>query len=211
MGAQEFFDAIHAIWRPLADELSRSTGRRYRVIPFCTRFVDQPTALVIGTNHSDFSPGDPTEAAKIADLYEAAIPADSTLLVHNHVFAKRLRQACTAAGIEVDENWMGTNRYAIQTGPDGPGELTSCSQFKACRQAMDHLLRTLVETIHPLNVLLVGKHAQGLYFSQDGKPKALLPRSVNLIPVPHPSMAYNCPNITAQLSTYFIRKKLAPA
>lgn len=179
-----FFDDIHACWRPVAD------GRK--VIPFCTPVNRQPEALVIGKNHSWFDPS-PEREHQIAEAYANALPQVNTFLQHDHTFAIRLRKYTQAAGIEVTENWVGTNRCAVQTGPDGIGELQRAPGFLACQLAMDRILLEFIHWLEPKNILLFGTYAHLLLYPKakrlaDATPKRLDLRSgasCKLLPLPH--------------------------
>ena len=78
--AQQYFDAIQAVWSPYSDQ--------YRMIAFCTPVCSNPSAIIIGTNHSDFVQGGGTLSERIADRLAAEPPTENTFLVHDHKFAK---------------------------------------------------------------------------------------------------------------------------
>lgn len=200
----DYFKRIQAIWEPFAS--------LYPVIPFCTPVFRRPTALVIGKNHGDFAPGDPENAARIALRYKSAIPTDNTFMAHDHRFAKGLQSACTRAGIKVDGTWMGTNRCAVQTDSTGIDELTRWPEFADCQSAMDDLLKELVCVIRPFNLLLVGRHAVGLFYPA-GTPisdlacDTLFGRekpSTRVIPTFHPSRGRYHRQIAAKLKTCWV-------
>ena len=66
---------------------------------------------------------------------------------------------------------MGTNRCAVQTGPDGIGELLSNPHYESCQAEMDKILKSIVEELKPTNVILVGKFAAELYYPNAEKQK----------------------------------------
>ena len=179
-----FFNDIRNCWQPVAD------GRK--VIPFCTPVNIRPDALVIGKNHSWFDPS-PEREHQIAQAYANDLPQVNTFLEHHHTFATRLRKYTQAAGIEVTENWVGTNRCAVQTGPDGIGELQRSPSFLACQQAMDRILLDLIHWLEPKNILLFGTYAHVLLYPKakrlaDAAPKRFELRSCDsskVIPLPH--------------------------
>lgn len=182
--ARKFFDDIRACWQPVAG------GRK--VIPFCTPVIPQPTALVVGKNHSWFDPL-PARECQIAEAYANALPQVNTFLVHEHTFATRLRKYALAAGNKVNENWVGTNRCAVQTGPDGIGELQGHADFVACQRVMDHILQELIQWLEPKNVLLFGTYAHGLLYPKAKRLADVAPMQLKLksgatskvIPLPH--------------------------
>lgn len=179
-----FFDDIRDCWLPVAD------GRK--VIPFCTPVNIRPDALVIGKNHSWFDPS-PEREQQIAEAYACALPQVNTFLEHEHTFATRLRKYTQAAGIEVTQNWVGTNRCAVQTGPDGIGQLQQHTSFQACQNAMDGILLELIQWLEPKNILLFGTYAQALLYPKakrlaDTAPMRFELRSgasSKVIPLPH--------------------------
>lgn len=179
-----FFNDIRNCWQPVAD------GRK--VIPFCTPVNTRPDALVIGKNHSWFDPS-PERENQIAQAYANDLPQVNTFLEHDHTFATRLRKYTQAAGIEVTENWVGTNRCAVQTGPNGIGELQRSPSFLACQQAMDRILLDLIHWLEPKNILLFGTYAHMLLYPKakrlaDAHPMRFKLRSgasSKIIPLPH--------------------------
>jgi len=82
----KYFNPIKEIWSPF-----RST---HRIIPFCTAVIVHPSALIIGTNHSDFVKGGGPEAERIADAYSNGIPSadENTFLIHSHRFAQEMQR-----------------------------------------------------------------------------------------------------------------------
>lgn len=190
--AQRYFDAIRDIWA--------SFTPTHRIIPFCTPVFERPDAVVIGTNHSDFVDGGGELADRIADNLANGLPRESTFLVHNHKFARGLREVCHRAKIRIDENWVGTNRCPVQTGPGGLDEVKNDPRFLACQTKMDRILQDLLAQIVPRNIILVGKYAIPLYYPSAGTARigSLNPHEITfpgadiqtrIIPIPHPSRA----------------------
>ncbi len=134
--ASKWCSRIREIWSPLAD------GRR--IIPFCTplrRFAD---ALVVRINHSDFVAGGGQVSEDIADSYSVDDLSVNTFVAHDHKFAHGLRSVAERAGLRVTDTWMGTNRCAIQAGPEGIKELETTSGFIVAQIAMDGLLKEVI-------------------------------------------------------------------
>lgn len=190
--ASEYFSEIKEIWRGVAGT--------YKIIPFCTPLLDNPQCLVIGINHSTFQPNVSLEDDEIAAEYASGLPIRNTYVSDHHNFAVRLRKVCAAAGVEVDNRWVGTNRCAIQTGPKSKvDELRQHPLFANAQVRMDILLKALVEEIRPRNVLLVGKYAAELYYPNAQRSgttfRDLAPRPLHkgttLLPLPHPSYPRN--------------------
>jgi hypothetical protein len=188
--ASRYFKAIKGIWEPI------SHGRL--IIPFCTPIFLRPTALVIGTNHTDFAPDKPKESAAIARALSLRLPTVNSLVEHFHLFAKELRRICTQARIKVDCNWMATNRYAVQTDSDGLKLLKKHKDFPKCQDRMDDLLREFVDNVRPVNLILAGRDAISLYYNKgQGNIRELkcirLRRgsvNINVIPIFHPSASF---------------------
>ena len=131
--SQRYFDEIRTIWSPFA--------ARHRIIPFCTAVFLNPTALVIGTNHSDFVDGGGSEADRIALEFASGVSTlRNTYLDDNHKFAVGLRRVCQGANVGIERTWIGTNRCVVQAGHEGLKELASNTFFKECRQKMDVVL-----------------------------------------------------------------------
>jgi hypothetical protein len=206
--ALKFFKEINAVWGPA------SQGRR--IIPFCTPVFSRPSALVIGKNHSDFARGNAKLAAAIADEFAARIPTENTLVKHSHLFAKGLRNACRAAGITVDETWMGTNRCAVQTDSHGITALKrQCNEFAECQCKMDDLLRRFVEVVRPVNLILAGNYAISLYYDPDRKcviddlacfELRHASEDIKVIPIHHPSRGSFHKRIANRMSKCFVRR-----
>lgn len=190
---QYWFDLICEAWSPFATS--------HRIIPFCTPVFQTPSAVIVGTNHSDFVEGGGEEAERIADELAAGVPTESTFQVHDHKFARGLREVCNrTSDIRIDETWMGTNRCAVQTGPDGLKEIKSNPRFSECDKKMDGILRDLIAELAPRNVILVGKRAAELFYNKAGSTPlaSLKPRDIRypgadgttrVIAIPHPSRA----------------------
>jgi hypothetical protein len=206
--AQRYFNAIQNAWSPFA------TTRR--IIPFCTPVLSRASAVVIGTNHSDFVDGGGERSERIADELASGVPKESTFLVHDHKFARGLWEVCNRAGIRIDETWMGTNRCAVQTGPGGLAEIEDDPHFSDCQTTMDRILRDLLAEIVPRNVILVGKYAIRLYYASAATASisSLKPRDITfpgadaqtrIIPIPHPSRATFWQPAADTLSRHFVR------
>lgn len=190
LGAR-YFNEIRQVWTPFAP--------RHRIIPFCTPVFPNPVAVVVGTNHSDFDPSNEEESRTIADKYASGDLAQNTFLRHNHKFAVGLRDWCSHVGIQIDESWIGTNRCAVQAGPDGIDNLKDSSHFANCQEKMDAILRRLLAELAPRNVILTGKYAAALFYPNATAPGTkfvdLTPRdemlvagiSTRLIAIEHPS------------------------
>ena len=158
-----FFPRIRAVWTGLAPDR--------RIIPFCTPVFPNPRVLVIGTNHSDFDPRDPVNSAAIADAFASREPDVNTFTAHSHHFARGLEEIATiirethgVEGFEVGNDWMGTNRCAVQTDSSGIEPLRFDLSFSDRQNEMDALLKSLVKCVKPDNVVLAGKYACALYY-----------------------------------------------
>ncbi|MDZ4819153.1 MAG: hypothetical protein SGJ20_09295 [Planctomycetota bacterium] len=205
---QRWFDKIQETWAPFAQT-------RF-VIPFCTPIFERPSAVVVGKNHSDFVKGGGKESDLIAAEFANGLPKINTFLDHNHKFASGLKTICKRASIEIDETWIGTNRCAVQTGPDGIIEIERNRHFFDCQDKMDGILCELFAEIVPRNVILTGEYAAALYYPDAGRtPISLLrPRDITfpntdsttrVIPIHHPSRATYWQPAAETLSKYFIR------
>ena len=206
MDEQEFFDQTREIW----GGYPRETGER--IIPLCTAGDrlpdDRHVAIVIGINHSVFTPRIDIERDHIAQTFSERPPLDDehTYVVHNHNFATQLRGITASVEVvptivqnelETGRLWVGTNRCPIQTGPSGTfAAMRSRDRplFNRCQSEMDELLRDYVRWLRPERVILFGTDTVGLYF--DGRNISdLQPRGEplapglesRLIPVWHPS------------------------
>ena len=153
---RQYFDEIRTVWEAFSP--------LHNIIPFCTPVLKSPDALVIGMNHSDFVPNGGTESERISRELTRRVPTESTFLVHDHKFSQGIRGVCKLAGIELNEKWIGTNRCAVQTGPDGMAELRENKAYRSCQTRMDEILRKFVVEIKPKNVILVGKFAAELFY-----------------------------------------------
>ena len=160
---EDYFNKIKSIWEPL--------GMHNRIIPFCTPLKMNPNFLVIGLNHSDFD-SNPSKAAEIADAYSTKMPSVNTYIKHKHKFAQGLR--AVIAGVnrhigsfdrEPNEDWVGTNRIAIQTGPEGADAVMKTNGYEDCQKEMDKTLKSLIAFMKPKNILLVGNDTcDGFYY-----------------------------------------------
>jgi len=184
-----YFSEIKSAWSPYENGV-------HRIIPFCTPVNESPIAIVIGTNHSDFVIGGGRIAEQIATDFANALPQVNTYLQHDHRFSQGLREICAIANITITNNWIGTNRCALQTGPDGISILSRDVRFLRCQITMDQILRNLILEINPKNILLVGKYAAGLYYPNNLTFEEMNPmilnfsgKELNLIPIQHPSRA----------------------
>jgi hypothetical protein len=189
---EQYFDEIKNIWRRLEQP--------NRVIPFCTPLVLNPKFLIIGTNHSNnFNPHDEIENNRIADSYSNELPREHTFLEHQHPFAKALRRIVSGVkeefpDFDLTEEWLGTNRCAVQTDSDGITNISRHSNYKECEKEMDLLLKAFVRYIKPKNVILTGEHACRLYYPKGPVQDMPSKKSIfgkgctdtfNLIPVKH--------------------------
>lgn len=186
---RRYFDEIKRAWSPYQ-------GGNYRIIPFCTPVPIAPEAIVIGTNHSDFVIGGGALADQIASDFEHALPQVNTYLAHNNKFSTGLNEVCVRAGIKITENWLGTNRCALQTGSKGIGTVGNEPKFIRCQITMDQILRSLITELEPKNIILVGRYATGLYYPSSLTFEMLRPMTIsflgkelNIIPLQHPSRA----------------------
>ena len=160
---EDYFNKIKSIWEPL--------GMQNRIIPFCTPLKMNPNFLVIGLNHSDFD-SNPSKASEIADAYSTKMPSVNTYIEHNHKFAKGLRAVIGRVNEQINtfdakpnENWVGTNRIAIQTGPEGADAVMRIYEYEECQKEMDRTLKSLIAFMKPKNILLVGNETcDGFYY-----------------------------------------------
>ena len=158
---EDYFNEIINIWSQL--------NLNNRIIPFCTPMKLNAKFFVIGLNHSTFS-NNCNEANKIANDFSKSIPKINTYVNHNHKFAKGLRQVLVRVHNEFkdfdsfpDEQWLGTNRIAIQTDSKGAEPIINHKHYDRCQQKMDALLKSLIYFSKPKNVLLVGKDAAEIF------------------------------------------------
>lgn len=197
-GANRLFTAIRSCWAPLSE-----CGR---IIPFCTPLTFGTPAIVIGTNHTEFDK-DPTIASEIANRFAGSLPTENTYMMHNHLFAVRLRKCTREARIDVTDQWVGTNRCAVQS-TAGIKVLKKESAFRDCQREMDELLLELIRLLQPVNVLLFGEHAHGLFYRRRSD---LASRFVNegatkVIALPHLSFRRSPSEIVDRLRAEFINK-----
>ncbi|HSR52314.1 MAG TPA: uracil-DNA glycosylase family protein [Acidobacteriota bacterium] len=196
-----YFKEIRTIWAAYQPK---------RIIPFCTPVFRDPIALVIGTNHSDFAQ-DLRRSEEIADNFASALPKENTFLLHDHRFAKGIREVVARAGLVLDERWIGTNRCAVQTGPIGIGSLRRTPHFRESEKRMDELLKRLIEDLRPRNIILTGGYACDLFYPdaqifQDRPPRELDlkdGKKAKIIPIKHPSRGSNYKHAVKNLTRHF--------
>jgi len=189
---EQFFDGIKNIWARLEQP--------NRIIPFCTPLMLNPTFLVIGTNHTNnFCLYNETENNRIADSFSNEIPKENTFLEHHSKFSVSLRSLVCKVNKDfkdfyITDEWLGTNRCAVQTDSDGITSLDGLSNYKECEKEMDLLLKAFVRYIKPKNVILTGEHACRLYYPKGPVQDMPSKKSIfgkgctdtfNLIPVKH--------------------------
>lgn len=206
--ARSFFEETQRIWGAF-DTLPR------RIIPLCTPVYQHPPALVIGTNHSVFTPRVPLGNDIIGAQMAAGVPVISTFIQHNHTFAQGLRAACYNANIVLGPDWVGTNRCAVQTGPTGINGLRDGvgGAFDICQQEMDILLKNLIYIIAPRNVILAGRYAINLFYPNNTPIEDLTcldigysGQKIRIIPINHPSMNYNIQKVSDKLEQCFVEQ-----
>ena len=203
-----FFKETLRIWRTF-DVLPR------RIIPLCTPVYQYPPALVIGTNHSVFTPRVTLENDMIGAQMAAGVPVVNTFIQHHHTFTNGLRAACEDADITLGHDWVGTNRCAVQTGPTGIKGLRDEDRgaFDSCQQKMDILLKNLIYIIAPRNVILAGRYAINLFYSNSTPIEDLEcldigygRQKIRIIPINHPSMNYNIQKVSDKLKQCFVEQ-----
>ncbi len=163
---QYYFDEMKSIWGEMSE------GRR--IIPFCTPVIRNPKFLVISTNHSEhFAYKDPARSDEISDAFAMKIPTDcNSYIHHDHGFARGLQNLAGSAQakypeFKISQEWVGTNRCAIQTPDGGLDYLSGNPRFLDCQKRMDKLLKKFIADIKPKNVILSGLHASKLYYLGD--------------------------------------------
>ena len=168
---EEYFDEIRRIWKKLDSP--------NRIIPFCTPMKLNPKFLVIGINHSDFCPDDSAKSNRIAEDFSKGIPIENTFIKHDHTFAKGLRAVIKRVHNEFNDfdelpsdEWVGTNRIAIQTGSEGAGEIMALTNYSDCQKDMDKTLKSLISYMKPKNIILAGNDACDNFFYPEGKTMA---------------------------------------
>lgn len=167
---EDYFNKIKSIWEPL--------GMPNKIIPFCTPLKINPNFLVIGLNHSNFD-SNPKKAEQIGNAFSLNIPSVNTYIEHNHKFAKGLRAVIARVNEHINtfdakpnENWVGTNRIAIQTGPEGADAVMKTYGYEECQKEMDRTLKSLIAFMRPKNILLVGNDAcDGFYYPSNKEQK----------------------------------------
>ena len=206
MNAQFYFDEAKRIWSPF---------NIWRIIPLCTPVCNRPPALVIGTNHSVFTVGVTLQNDGIGELLESRVPTINTYTDHDHTFARGLRESCLQAGINVGFDWVGSNRCSVQTGARGIGVLKNHPDFMECQGEMDTLLKALIDSICPKNVILAGSYAIDLYYPNRTENIESLEcrfltsdssgQKIKVIPILHPSMSYHRERVSTKLDQCFLR------
>jgi hypothetical protein len=195
---ERFFRQIQTIWAPFAGS--------NRIIPFCTPFIHNPTALVIGMNHAEFDRRNSIEADRIANAFSTCLPTEHTYLDHDHTFAIGLREICRQAGICIDRNWMGTNRCAVQGDFDA---IKKRPLYRTYQKMMDKVLLQLIVEIKPKNVILTGKAAVKLFPEFRSKAieqlDAIDYSGSRIIPVQHASWSTMWALAAERLSRFFVR------
>ena len=178
------------------------------IIPFCTPMKLRPKFLVIGLNHSDFSPKNRAESNRIAMEFSAAMPKENTYISHQHPFAEGLRKIITKVHNEHKDfdykptkEWVGTNKIALQSDSESLKKIImKHERYKDCEEKMNELLISLIKFMKPKNVLLAGIDATYIFpFYKDRKLKDMEYRkfeldddsneTTNLIPLHHFSLS----------------------
>jgi hypothetical protein len=190
---EEYFYEIKKIWQKL--------NHKNYIIPFCTPMKLNPKFLVIGMNHSKFSNVD-SQNENISKTFSLEIPKINTFIEHNHTFADGLKKTINNLNIklnnfdrEINDDWIGTNRCAIQTDSSGLDSLKAHPMFHKCQNEMDKVLKSLIRYMKPKNIILAGNYASNLYYASDLKMKNLISKKIiinkiskettNLIPIWH--------------------------
>lgn len=149
----QWHKSVHRIYNsePGYAEYRGKCGKyKGRIIPICTPVNDRVYVLVIGKNHSDFDPANEGNADRIAESYSLSAPKspeEHSLLHHNHEFAVRWRCIGREVGLEVSDEWISTNRCAVQTGPKKRMflELKRQLWFKSTERQMDIMVYDLIQ------------------------------------------------------------------
>ncbi len=183
---KNYFEDIKKIWSKL--------NNPNRIIPFCTPLIMRPDFLIIGTNHSNNFDKNQSKNEEIADSFATEIAKENTFLTHNHPFAEGLKDVVNLVqndfkDFKISSKWVGTNRCAIQTDSGGLGDIPKNINYAECEKKMDTLLKNFIKFCRPKNIILTGKHACGLFYSdknlKEMKPKKILKESCNVIPIWH--------------------------
>ena len=160
--AQSCFDKLKEIWSSFDNDSNR-------VIPFCTPIIDRPTCVIVGINHSVFSPGAALESDATAGEYAGALPTRSAFIrEHFHPerlsdFAEDILDVFAQVDIAIDEAWVGTNRCPVQrTKID---EIRYLPSFVERQKQTDLVMRQFLKSIAPERIVLIGKFAAELYFN----------------------------------------------
>jgi len=153
------FDDLKRIWEGFSDD---------RIIPFCTPIKFRPTAVIVGISHSVFTRGVTPGMDSIAEDFSERVPDKHAFFREDFApkalsaFADDMLEILDSANIEVDRNWMGTNRCPIQkTKLD---EIRFEPTFNGRQKETDKRLRALFKAIAPEKILLVAKFAATLYY-----------------------------------------------
>ncbi len=155
-----------------------------------------PSVLIIGQNHAmNFDLEDEDESDRIIKHFSEQIPNENTFKEHNQKFANELKKTIDEVEKEFPKfkltyNWLGTNRCAIQANKDNFIEkIKKHKNFKLCQEEMDELLLCLIKFIKPQNIILTGKYACELFYTEkklsEMKPKKEENFPTNLIPLMH--------------------------
>jgi len=160
-----------------------------RLIPLCTPIPSSVDVLVIGINHAEFDDRDQREAERIAQAFSRAVPRENTYLEHDHRFARRLREVTLRSGLEISEEWAGTNRYPIQ------GDWTEIGKLlrrESLESEMDLLILELIRAINPKYVITCGEIPTKIFYGEwlglgHMKPKVLAGTRTTIVPIWHPS------------------------
>ena len=193
----DYFDQIKRIWEKL--------DTPNLIIPFCTPMKLNPKFLVIGINHSDFCRNNLVESKRIAEDFSKRIPLENTFIKHDHTFAKGLREVISKVHDSYNDfdekptdEWLGTNRIAIQTDGKGADSIKALDNYSECQKDMDKVLKSLISYMKPKNIILAGNDACENFFYPESssltmanrQPKKILidkntKATSNIIPVWH--------------------------
>ena len=179
VGEIDYFARIKNIWAPWS--LKQEVVKEH-IIPFCTPILENPEVILMGLNHARFDDkGDEAwlhEDDKVGALFASAKPKQNTYSVHDHQFAKSLRETLKrTTGLIFDHRdsrtktlfstWMGTNRCPVQCHKRGESEVKSRiandTLFRECQRKTDEILREMIRNLRPKYVLLAGVFAVDLF------------------------------------------------
>ena len=76
----------------------------------------------------------------------------------------RVNEQINTFDAKPNENWVGTNRIAIQTGPEGADAVMRIYEYEECQKEMDRTLKSLIAFMKPKNILLVGNETCGGFY-----------------------------------------------